>query len=162
MFHSRLEVTFVVVAVGKKRLRTPSPPWSLPPREERRECIENQGEEVLARKGELCAVAQREDHSRLWREQHFVAASSSLDEWQGSVVGAENVEGDALMERLAREWELSRWTSTVSLATWNPLQYTSMICGRPVQVSLGSYMIHVWLACICFCFAALVLSVAHS
>ena len=79
-----------------------------------------------------------------------------LTSGMGSVVGAEKCEGDALMERLAREWELSRWTLTVSLVTWIPLQHTSMVCGRPVQVSLGSYMSHVWLFCICFCYAALV------
>ena len=79
----------------------------------------------------------------MWREQDGVAASLSLDEWQGPVAGAEKFENGALLKRLAREWELSRWTLTASLATWNPIQYTSLMCGRPVPVSFIRDIIHV-------------------
>ena len=119
----------------KRKLRTPSPAWQNLDREARRQWIALQEEEVFERNEEILKTTQRIDRNRMWREHEAIAASGALDEIPGLVVGAERFEEGSTMRRLAREWERSRWTLTQSVATWNPLQFTRIICGRPVQVA---------------------------
>ena len=120
----------------KRKLRTPSPQWQNLSREERRRWIAYQEEEIHDRNDELLTISQRVDRTRMWREHDAIAASGALDEISGAVVGAESYDGDATIRRLAREWELSRWTLTQTIAAFNPLQFTRMVCGRPVQVAV--------------------------
>ena len=147
-FHSLLAIKcrlasplcFCFVQMAKKRkLRTPSPVWQNLSREQRQQWIACQEREHDERKDEILTAPQRRDRTRMWREHDAVAASGALEETPGAVVGAERFEGDGTMKQLAREWEMSRWVLTQTLATFNPLQFTRLVCGRPVQV-------------VCFCF----------
>ena len=124
-----------VRAMGKRGNKKPAP-WSLPPRDERRQWIDAQDAELWNEKRQRFTAGQMAERNLMWREAEGSAAASSSEVPAAPIAGASQYEGDPRMKRLAHEWETARWSLTTAPASFNPLQYTRIVAGRPVQVSL--------------------------